>query len=405
MDWSRGHTIGRGSTAAVYKAESRHTGKVFAVKSAELHWSDFLKREKDILSTLNCPQIVSYQGFDVTFENGAHYYNLFMEYAPRGTIADVVRHDKVVEEAPVRSYTRQILQGLKYLHANGIVHCDVKGQNVLVTDQGAKLADFGCAKRVSEVAAPVAGTPAFMAPEVARGEKQGFPADVWALGCTVLEMITGKQPWQGVSEPAVVLYRVGYSGEVPVIPDYVCEEGKDFLSKCFKSDPFERWIVSELLNHDFVRELNLVCNEFAFACDLKTPTSVLEKGSLWDTKTNQDVTHGSSSWNFSSPRDRINMLRTAQPFWQWDDDDDQVEWVIVRSVATRFSVENPVCDLRRGETSSSDKEVLEVMSLGSIDKLEDYGPDTVCNCMLKEYIGLVSFYEIKIMVANVSASL
>ncbi|CAL0309091.1 unnamed protein product [Lupinus luteus] len=391
MDWSRGHTIGRGSTAAVYKAESRHYGKVFAVKSAELHRSEFLKREKEILSALTCPQIVSYQGFDVTFENGACYYNLFMEYAPRGTIADMVRHDKVVEEAPVRSYTRQILQGLNYLHANGIVHCDVKGQNVLVTDQGAKIADFGCAKRVGEAAAPVAGTPAFMAPEVARGEQQGFPADVWALGCTVLEMITGKQPWQGVSDPAVVLYRVGYSGEVPMIPDYVCEEGKDFLSKCFKSDPSERCMVSELLNHDFVRELNLVCNEFAFACDFETPTSVLERGSFWESKTNQDVTHHSSSWNFSSPRDRINMLCTAEPFLEWDDDDDdQVEWVTVRNVATRFSVGNRLCDSGRCETRSNDKEVMEGMSLGSIEKIEDYEPDTLCNCILKVDIGLIS---------------
>ncbi|KAF1890810.1 hypothetical protein Lal_00043108 [Lupinus albus] len=354
MNWIRGNLLGRGSTASVYRAESRRHGKVFAVKSAEFQYSEFLKKEKEILSILICPQIVSYQGFDVTFENGAHYYNLFMEYAPLGTLSDAVRNRKGIEEAVVRSYTRQILEGLNYLHANGIVHCDVKGQNVLLTDQGAKIADFGCAKRIGELAAPVAGTPAFMAPEVARGEEQGFPADVWALGCTVLEMITGKPPWQGVSDPAVVVYRVGFSGEVPEIPGFVCDEGKDFLSKCFKNDPFERWTVFELLNHEFVRETNLVYNRIPFACDLETPTSVLEGWCFSDSKTNPDVTHGgySCSGDFPSPRNRIHMLCTSESFWDRADDGEELEWVTVRSNAI-------------------DEEgfELEGMSLGSIEKM------------------------------------
>ncbi|CAL0301146.1 unnamed protein product [Lupinus luteus] len=356
MDWIRGNLIGRGSTASVYRAESRRNGKVFAVKSAELECSEFLKKEKEILSTLNCPQIVSYQGFDVTFENGAKYYNLFMEYAPRGTLSDAVRNGKVIEEGVVRSYTRQILEGLNYLHASGIVHCDVKGQNVLLTDQGAKIADFGCAKRIGELAVAVAGTPAFMAPEVARGEEQGFPADVWAFGCTVLEMITGKPPWQGVSDPAAVVYRVGFSGEAPEIPGFVCEEGKDFLSKCFKNDPFERWTVCELLNHGFVRETNLLCNRIAFACDLETPTSVLEGGCFSDSKINEDVTRDSCSWDSPSPRDRIHMLCISEHFWDWADDDGELEWVTVRS-------------------NDIEKEgfELEGMLLGSIEKVEDYG--------------------------------
>ncbi|KAK7245885.1 hypothetical protein RIF29_40739 [Crotalaria pallida] len=363
MDWVRGNTIGRGSTAAVYKAESRRSGKVFAVKSAELHRSEFLKREEEILSKMNCPQIVSYQGCDVTYENGVHYYNLCMEYARGGTLADAVRNGEVMDEALARRYTRQMLEGLKYLHANGIVHCDVKGQNVLLTDQGAKLADFGCAKRMGDVGATataVAGTPAFMAPEVARGEQQGFPGDVWALGCTVLEMITGKPPWHGASDPAAVLFQVGFSGEIPEIPNSISKEGNDFLSKCFKSDPCERWTVSELLNHEFVRELNLVCDGFAFACDLESPRSVLGRGCIWESKTNEGLTRGSCSLDSPSPRDRIQSLCTSEPFWDWGDDDEKLEWVTVRS-------------------NDTDKEKLE-----SIEKMENYGSDTVCNCILRE---------------------
>ncbi|XP_020221103.1 mitogen-activated protein kinase kinase kinase 18 [Cajanus cajan] len=314
MEWTRGHTLGRGSTAAVYMAESRQSGQVFAVKSAELHRSEFLKREERILSMLKCPQIVAYQGCDVTLENGVRWFNVFMEYAPHGTLAE---RGGCMEEAVVGFYTRQILQGLNYLHENGIVHCDLKGQNVLVTEKGVKIADLGCARRVGEEFV-IAGTPAFMAPEVARGEQQGFPADVWALGCTVLEMITGKAPWHGGGDPAAVVYRIGFSGEVPEIPSFMSEQGRDFLGKCLKREASERWSVEELLGHGFVKE----CTELnLLLLDSDTPTCVLERG-FWDSL--ETTHHGAREC--PSPRDRIRRLFSDEPVW-----DDGDEWVTVRS--------------------------------------------------------------------------
>jgi len=321
MDWTRGHMLGRGSTAAVYTAQSRRSAPVFAVKSAELHHSEFLRREQMILSTLNCPHIVAYQGFDTTFENGVYWFNMFMEYAPHGTLAE---RGGRMDEAVVGSYTRQILQGLHYLHSRGIVHCDVKGQNVLVTEKGVKISDLGCARRVGEVSA-IAGTPAFMSPEVARGEQQGFPADVWALGCTVLEMITGKPPWHGGGDPAGVIYRIGFSDELPEIPSCVSEQGRDFLGKCLKRDPNERWSVEELLGHGFVKE----CTELKLLLlDSDTPTGVLERG-FWDSL--ETTEHGAR--DCPSARDRIRRLFSDEPLWVWknDDDNDDEQWVTVRS--------------------------------------------------------------------------
>ncbi|KAI5447177.1 hypothetical protein KIW84_014868 [Lathyrus oleraceus] len=330
MAWTRGGIIGRGSTATVYLAEHRYSDQVFAVKSTELHRSEFLKKEQEILSKVKCPQIVDYRGCDVTFENGVHLFNLFMEYASKGTLADAVRNGNGMEEALVGFYARQILLGLNYLHSNGIVHCDLKGQNVLLMEQGVKIADFGCARRVEEELV-ISGSPAFMAPEVARGEEQGFPADVWALGCTVLEMITGKMPWQGVSDPAAVLYRVGFSGDVPEIPNFVSEQGRNFLRKCLTRDPNERWSVVELLGHEFVGKFK------ESVSDSETPTTVLE-GGFWDwdsLETTHDVGSTSdccssnSSSHSSSPRVRILGLCANETVWEFDDDDD--EWITVRS--------------------------------------------------------------------------
>lgn len=344
MEWTRGRTLGRGSTSTVYAAEHRRSGQVFAVKSAELHRSEFLKREQGILSKLNCPQIVAYQGCDVTLENGDHMFNLFMEYAPHGTLADH-SNGGGIEEALVGSYTRQILLGLNYLHSKGIVHCDVKGQNVLVTEQEViKIADFGCARRVEEESPMIAGTPAFMAPEVASGQKQGFAADVWALGCTMLEMITGKPPWRGFSDPAALLYRVGFSGDVPEVPSYVSEQGRDFLSKCLKRDPNERWSVGELLGHGFVGDRK------ESALDSDTPTSVLERG-FWDSlETTTTTTQGPtpyccSSSDSSSPRDRIRRLCADdddEPVWEWGDDDGD-QWVTVRSSNDEEELDHALC--------------------------------------------------------------
>ncbi|CAK7351429.1 unnamed protein product [Dovyalis caffra] len=335
MDWSRGRTVGRGSSATVSMAKANRSGQVFAVKSAELLQSESLRNEQGILSTLMCPQVVAYKGCDITNENGKVFYNLFLEYVSGGTLIDAIRDGGgCLNEAMIRLYARTILLGLDYLHCNGIVHCDIKGQNILVTSDGAKIADLGCAKRVDKVSgadwattSSIAGTPLYMAPEVARGEHQGFPADIWAVGCTVVEMATGQAPWVNVSDPVSALYQIGFSGNMPEIPSFMSKQAKDFLSKCLKRDPKERWSASELLQHDFFIDIepNFITN----SSNVDTPTCVLDHV-LWDSieesETTWDLTHNSPS---ISPLERIKQLTSGNgkvPTWSWDD-----TWVTVRS--------------------------------------------------------------------------
>jgi serine/threonine protein kinase len=110
-----------------------------------------------------------------------------------------------------------VAAGLEYLHRGSIVHGDVKARNVVLGADGrAKLADFGCA-RIAGAGPIIGGTPAFMAPEVARGEEQGPTADVWALGCTVLVMATGRAPWSGMDGDALAaMHRIGYTDALPL---------------------------------------------------------------------------------------------------------------------------------------------------------------------------------------------
>ncbi|XVF26071.1 hypothetical protein REPUB_Repub13aG0268400 [Reevesia pubescens] len=333
MEWTRGRTIGRGSTATVSIATANHSGHVFAVKSSELSQSEPLRREQRILSTLSCPQVVAYKGCDISFQNGKLLYNLFLEYAPSGTIMDaILKHGGCLDEAIVRSYTRGILLGLEFLHSSGIVHCDIKGQNILVADDGVKIADLGCARRadgVSSAAWSVAGTPVYMAPEVARGEQQGFPADVWALGCTVIEMATGQVPWSDFNDPVSALYRIGFSCDVPEIPSNISKQAKDFLSKCLRRDPVERWSATELLEHDFIKESKFPVKE-TDDCKLGTPNSVL-RPYLWDSMEELEtiqIPSKKTCFTNKSLMERIRQLgednlilssKSKMPNWEWDE--------------------------------------------------------------------------------------
>ncbi|KAG2297138.1 hypothetical protein Bca52824_043807 [Brassica carinata] len=254
QNWIRGPIIGRGSTATVSLAIT-NSGEFFAVKSAELSSSAFLQREQTILSSLNSPYVVKYIGFNKTTENNKLMYNLLMEYIPGGSIHDLIKNSGgKLPEPEIRSYTRQILKGLLYLHDRGIVHCDLKSENVMIGEETAKIADLGCGKMAGNGSLEFSGTPAFMSPEVARGEEQGFPADVWALGCVVIEMATGSSPWPELNDVVAAIYKIGFTGESPKIPEVLSEKGRDFLRKCLVRDPKQRWDVEELLQHPFWRK-------------------------------------------------------------------------------------------------------------------------------------------------------
>ncbi|XP_073125264.1 mitogen-activated protein kinase kinase kinase 18 [Henckelia pumila] len=337
MDWTRGPTIGRGSSAAVYLATAAG-GELFAVKSVDFSSSVLLQKEHLLVSQLCSPYIVKCLGFDTTLENNGRVYNLHLEYVPGGTLSEqIAKQGGSLDEGLIRSYAHQMLQGLDYLHLNGFVHCDIKGKNILIGESGLKIADFGCAKRVVESDTSseqmFAGTPAYMAPEVARGEEQSFAADIWAFGCTVVEMATGFHPWPEMKDPASVLYRIASSGDIPVFPSWFSDEGKDFLSKCLIRDSRKRWTAGELLKHAFLDDVTEICGENR-EFTRKSPTSVMDQ-SFWDeleesgsSRTSSGVIASSSD----SPAYRIRDLITGNfsldlnsPDWGEDDD-----WVTVR---------------------------------------------------------------------------
>ncbi|KAH7290373.1 hypothetical protein KP509_30G045300 [Ceratopteris richardii] len=201
-----------------------------------------------------------------------------------GTLADLlIQSGGHLGESLVRHYTRCIVRGLHYLHGNGIVHCDIKGQNILIGSTGVKIADFGAAKRMKPSddnrgtgQSGFKGTPLWMAPEVVQGLEQGFAADIWSLGCTVVEMIQGRPPWgRNITDMAAALYKLGCSEEDPPLPQSIWDDARDFLLHCLQRNPKDRWTASQLLQHPFLRAMELTEDDEAKHAQ-SSPRSILE---------------------------------------------------------------------------------------------------------------------------------
>ncbi|XP_044277478.1 mitogen-activated protein kinase kinase kinase 4 isoform X5 [Varanus komodoensis] len=260
--WQRGNKIGEGQYGKVYTCISVDTGELMAMKEIRFQPNDHktIKETADelkIFEGIKHPNLVRYFGVELHREE----MYIFMEYCDEGTLEEVSRLG--LQEHVIRLYTKQITTAINVLHEHGIVHRDIKGANIFLTSSGLiKLGDFGCSVKLKnntqtmpgEVNSTL-GTAAYMAPEVitrAKGEGHGRAADIWSLGCVVIEMVTGKRPWHEFEHNFQIMYRVGM-GHKPPIPDRISREGKDFLSHCLESDPKMRWTASQLLDHPFVK--------------------------------------------------------------------------------------------------------------------------------------------------------
>ncbi|KAF6159695.1 hypothetical protein GIB67_029953 [Kingdonia uniflora] len=283
QEWVKGNTVGSGSFGVVNLAMNKITGELFVVKSSQSGVGfESLSVEADILESLDSPYVVKCLGKDLLEEgNGEKKFNLFMEFMAGGSLSDVAsKFGGSLDESVIRLYVREILKGLEYIHGNGIVHCDLKCKNVLLGSNGnIKLADFGCAKRLNDGTSSfsshtIFGTPLWMAPEVLREEKLDIALDIWSLGCTIIEMATGRPPWgDEVTNPMAAVFKIACGDDTPQFPTHFSADGFDFLSKCLQRDPNMRWSSGELLEHPFVSTSSL---KKSSSCNATSPASVLE---------------------------------------------------------------------------------------------------------------------------------
>lgn len=270
VKWVRGENLGRGSLGNVIQALDQSTGQLFAVKevlintsdAADVKFKEALENEVQICSKLKHPSIVSYLGHDYI---GSCLY-IYLEYMIGGSMASVLQQFGAFEESLTARYTKDLLEGLAYLHTQEppVLHRDIKSANVLMghsansTELCAKLADFGCSKRTDEtLSTTLKGSIPWMAPEVVKNVGYGRMADVWSFGCVVLEMGTARSnPWGKFDNHMAAMYKIGMSNETPPVPETFSDIYRSFVHRCLQRDPDERDSAVSLLQHAFVQDVS-----------------------------------------------------------------------------------------------------------------------------------------------------
>ena len=248
-------------------------------KTAAIREIEAIKNEILLLKDLQHDNIVRYIFADVTEDKKS--IEILLEFVPNGSVKSLLEKHKKLPENVVRIYTKQILDGLSYLHSRGIIHRDLKCANILVdTGTTIKLTDFGSSKKLIEsecnedfeVSKSLKGSPFWMAPEVilcqvVQRVGHNKSADIWSVGCVVIEMISGKPPWTSPMLRIEELFlKIARTKEGPPYPPNLSVECIDFLNKCFVINPEKRPSADELLNHPFITgsESNPITNPEEF---------------------------------------------------------------------------------------------------------------------------------------------
>ncbi|XP_057773611.1 MAP3K epsilon protein kinase 1-like isoform X1 [Salvia miltiorrhiza] len=253
-----GDEIGKGAYGRVYKGLDLENGDFVAIKQVSLENIaqedlNIIMQEIDLLKNLNHKNIVKYLG---SLKTKTHLH-IILEYVENGSLANIIKPNKFgpFPESLVAVYIAQVLEGLVYLHEQGVIHRDIKGANILTTKEGlVKLADFGVATKLTEADVnthSVVGTPYWMAPEVIEMSGVCAASDIWSVGCTVIELLTCVPPYFDL-QPMPALFRI-VQDEHPPIPDSLSPAITDFLRQCFKKDAGQRPDAKTLLSHHWIK--------------------------------------------------------------------------------------------------------------------------------------------------------
>jgi len=321
INWKKGELLGSGAFGKVYLGLNLDTGELLAVKAVPIALDEddeqttSLVREISLMKVLFHENIVRYIGT----QRDETMLHIFLEYVPGGSIAAVLQKFGQLSEDACRAYTKQILHGLAYLHAHQIMHRDIKGANILVSNTGIiKLADFGASKKITEMLTQydcksLKGTPYWMAPEVIMQAGHGRSADIWSVGATVVEMLTGKPPYSEFPTQVSVLFHIASTQEPPTLPNHITEECHSLLMLCFQRNPKDRPTAKALLHHPWftVRDSPALTPQSGALESPKQAKHVLEFGKTTsDSTTPQVGDTGADDW-FEIPKAEKPVLAFA----------------------------------------------------------------------------------------------
>lgn len=248
--------IGQGASGGVYIARSvaGPSGKIVAIKQMNLEQQpkkELIINEILVMKSSRHDNIVNY--IDSFLIKGELW--VVMEYMEGGSLTEIVTHS-VMTEGQIGAVCRETLKGLQFLHSKGVIHRDIKSDNILLNVDGhIKMTDFGFCAQINELnlkRTTMVGTPYWMAPEVVSRKEYGPKVDVWSLGIMVIEMIEGEPPYLNET-PLRALYLIATNGTPKLKePEVLSYDIRKFLNWCLQVDFNKRGTAEQLLEDKFI---------------------------------------------------------------------------------------------------------------------------------------------------------
>lgn len=252
-DFELGKIYGVGSYSKVVRARKKDTGVVYALKIMDKKFitkenkTSYVKLERIVLDQLDHAGIVR---LFFTFQDTFSLY-MALESCEGGELFDQITRKGRLSEDEARFYAAEVVDALEYIHGLGLIHRDIKPENLLLTSDGhIKIADFGSVKPMQDSSITVlpnaasddkactfVGTAAYVPPEVLNSSPVTFGNDLWALGCTLYQMLSGTSPFKDASEWLIFQKIIARDLK---FPDYFSEEAKDLIDRLLSIDPSKR---------------------------------------------------------------------------------------------------------------------------------------------------------------------